>query len=86
MIASCYQWRMAQVLIRDLDDTVVARLKSGAARRGLSMQAHLKDVLTAASQRGDDAAQLEQMRSLRAGLSVQGPTSAELIRQDRDSR
>ena len=77
---------MAQVLIRDLDDAVVARLKAGAARRGLSMQAHLKDVLVAASNRSDDAAQLAQMRALRTGLTVQGPTAAELIRQDRDSR
>jgi plasmid stability protein len=38
---------MAQVLVRDLDDHVVARLKEKAAARGLPLERFLCEILTA---------------------------------------
>jgi plasmid stability protein len=40
---------MAQVLVRDLPDEVVERLKAKAAATGSSLEAHLRRVLEAAS-------------------------------------
>jgi plasmid stability protein len=39
---------MAQVVVRKLDETVKKRLKQRAARRGHSMEAEIRDILSAA--------------------------------------
>ncbi len=41
---------MAQVVVRNLDENVKARLKRRAARRGRSMEAEIRDILTEAVQ------------------------------------
>jgi antitoxin FitA len=38
--------RMAQVLVRNLDEQVVERLKAEAEKRGVSLEGHLREILT----------------------------------------
>jgi antitoxin FitA len=40
---------MGQVLVRNLDDRVIERLKTKAALKGCSLEQELRDVLTAAA-------------------------------------
>ncbi|MBW3624274.1 MAG: hypothetical protein KY468_12780 [Armatimonadetes bacterium] len=37
---------MAQVLVRNLDERVVERLKEEAEKRGMSLEGHLREILT----------------------------------------
>lgn len=76
---------MAQVLVRDLDAAVVARLKARARRRGCSLQKEAKAIL-------EEAARLAPMEEARvAAERVRGrlagrrfSDSTALIREDRD--
>ncbi len=77
---------MAQVLIRQLDDRVLAALKARARAQGVSLEQSLRDLLTAAAQDGDSLrAELARLRATTpaAGRSLD---VAALIREDRDSR
>ena len=56
---------MAQVLIRDLDDRVVARLKALARANGRSLEAELRSVVEQAAARDE---RLEATRDLAAKL------------------
>ncbi|OGI67475.1 MAG: hypothetical protein A2W18_01785 [Candidatus Muproteobacteria bacterium RBG_16_60_9] len=56
---------MAQVLVRDLDDKVVERLKVRAQRRGRSLQVELKTILEQAASSDLD---LERAKRLAAKL------------------
>lgn len=47
---------MANALVRDLDDQVYERLKARAAGNNRSLEAELRDILTAASRQVDVAA------------------------------
>ncbi|MBC1261555.1 hypothetical protein FQK07_09800 [Synechococcus sp. BSF8S] len=77
---------MAQLLIRQLDDQVVAALRARARAQGLSLEQSLRDLLTAAA-RQDDALKGELAR-LRATTPPAGRNLdvAALIREDRDGR
>ena len=83
---------MAQVLVRDLPDETVARLKRRAAEAGRSLEAELRHILNTAAeptyeQRKREA--LEVLRRIRANSrpwQPGEPTAAEMIREDRDSR
>lgn len=77
---------MAQVLIRDVEDAVVEKLRSNAVSNGRSLEAELRMVLRRAAARDSDMA-LEELRRIleRLGGRVFSD-SAELIREDRDSR
>jgi antitoxin FitA len=78
---------MAQILVRNVEKTVVRRLKERARRRGRSLQSEVKDilVLAAASPQLDMAAArrltLKIRRRFRPGRA---PDSVDLIREDRD--
>ncbi|MCP9886725.1 hypothetical protein KBY96_02075 [Cyanobium sp. ATX 6A2] len=77
---------MAQVLIRQLDDQVVAALRARARARGVSLEQSLRDLLTAAAQDGDSLrVDLARLRATTppAGRSLD---VAALIRDDRDGR
>lgn len=77
---------MAQVLVRNLNEKVVARLKKRAATRGRSLQAEVKIILEEAAQ--EDAADFWKAADrIREQLKRSGRTfsdSADLIREDRD--
>ncbi|MBM4367691.1 MAG: hypothetical protein FJ102_15880 [Deltaproteobacteria bacterium] len=82
---------MAQVLVRNLDEVVVDRLRRRAAASGRSLEAELRLVLTAAAGGTVDArlAALEairaDIRAHQAAARLATPSdSTELIRADRD--
>jgi plasmid stability protein len=76
---------MAQVLIRNLDDKVVGRLKKQAKQHGRSLQAEVKLILEQAAP--DYEAVWKRIDRFRNKLERSGrkfSDSAEMIREDRD--
>ena len=77
---------MAQLLIRKLDESVVARLKETAEVHGHSLEQEAREILTKAVKL-TNAQRLELSKRLRAETRwLGGPDSTALIRADRDSR
>ena len=77
---------MAQVLVRNLNDKVVARLKTRAKTRGRSLQAEVKTILEEAAKDVPEDFWKEADR-IRKQLGHSGrkfSDSAALIREDRD--
>lgn len=79
---------MAQVVIRNIDDTVVERLKARAAAKRQSLEQTLRDILTEAASpsRADVIEELARWRALSPPLPTGAPLAEDLIRDDRDSR
>jgi plasmid stability protein len=77
---------MAQVLVRDLPDAVVERLKAKATANGRSLEAHLRVVLEEASSL--DRAELAALARAIADRSRGRPQTdaADIIRELRDTR
>ena len=77
---------MGQVIVRNLDDAVIAAHKERAKTRGVSLEQQLRDVLAEAARpsREDIIADLRRIRA----MTPKRPQidSTELIREDRDSR
>ena len=74
---------MANVQIRNVPDDVHRRLKVRAASRGQSLNDYLLDEITAFSTRPTIP---ELVAALRTKEPYTGPSSAQVIREDRDSR
>jgi plasmid stability protein len=74
---------MGQLIVRGLDDRLIQALKQRAARAGRSAEAEHRAILEQAL-----ASEIEPFAQaaarLRATMRPFAPTSAELIRQDRD--
>jgi hypothetical protein len=80
---------MAQVLLQDIDDEVVERLKAQAAERGITLEQRIEELLKqgAGSKRLAREEWIERSRKIRAmQLEPVERESWELIREDRDSR
>lgn len=79
---------MAQVVIRNLDDEVIERLKARAAAERKSLEQKLRDVLTEAAKpsRAEVIEELRRIRALSPPLPPGAPLAEDLIREDRDSR
>jgi plasmid stability protein len=77
---------MGQILVRNLDDTVIQALKARASARGLSLEAELRDLLTRAA--GNPRAELiTEFAAIRAQSPKGHRRSAEdLVRESRDER
>jgi len=77
---------MGQVLIRNLDDVVLAALRARASARGVSLEAELRDVLTRAAghPRADLAAEFASVRSMTP--KGRRRLAEELVREGRDER
>jgi len=76
---------MAQVLVRQLDSQVVARLKKRAKEHGRSLQSEVKTILEDAVP--DYEAAWKRIERFRKRLKTSGRTfsdSADLLREDRD--
>jgi antitoxin FitA len=75
---------MAQVLVRNLPDDVVARLKARAALARHSLEQELRQILIEAARPGRDEilADMDRIRAMTP--NVPQTDSAELIREDRD--
>lgn len=76
---------MGQVIVRNLDDEVVKRLKQRAADQDKSLEQFLRESLSELVRPGKEELikQLEDIRRLGKPAHVD---AAELIRQDRDTR
>ena len=75
---------MAQVLVRNLPDDVVARLKARAARARHSLEQELRHILIEAARQGREEVLAEMDRIRARTPKVAQTDSAELIREDRD--
>ena len=76
---------MAQVLVRQLDEKVVVRLKKRAKEHGRSLQSEMKTILEEAVP--DYEAAWKRIEGFRKRLRKSGRTfsdSTDLIREDRD--
>jgi len=75
---------VAQVLVRDLEDATLDRLKERARRHGRSLQAELKLILqeAARSDLGEARAAAARVRERLAAYSAS--ESAALLREDRE--
>jgi plasmid stability protein len=81
---------MGQVIIRNIDDRVLERLKGRAVARHTSLEQSLRDILTEAARPSPEEllAIAERIAAMTPPLpeGVRIPTAEELIREDRDSR
>ena len=94
MISLCNQRRgvvvVGQVIIRNVDDRVLERLKARATAQRKSLEQALRDLLTEAAKpsRAELLAELERIRAMtpphQPGAAY--PTAEQLIREDRDTR
>ena len=81
---------MGQVVIRNIDERVLDRLKVRAMAQRKSLEQSLRELLTEAARpsRAELLADLERIRAMtparRPGVTY--PTAEELIREDRDTR
>ena len=78
---------MANALVRVLDDQVCERLKARAVGNNRSLEAELREILVAASKQVGMAEARARAAVIRQRLSGRTHSdSAELIREDRDTR
>jgi len=77
---------MPDVLIRDLDDDLLRRLKAAAKANGRSLQAEIHEALRRASQRSLAETRRISAKWLKRLGRKQYSDSTALIREDRDSR
>jgi plasmid stability protein len=81
---------MAQLLVRNLDDDVVRRLKARAKAANQSLEQTVRDILTEASKPSREEAWAELTRIRQRILERNGgPVDIDMtewIREDRDSR
>lgn len=79
---------MAQLLIRDLNESTVKRLKTMARRHGRSVQGEVKllveEAVASNARREQFWSRAEKIREKLAATGREFPDSAELIREDRD--
>jgi len=81
---------VGQVIIRNVDDRVLERLKARAAAQRKSLEQSLRDLLTEAAKpsRAEMLAELARIRAMtpprQPGATY--PTAEQLLREDRDAR
>lgn len=75
---------MAQVLVRNLSDDVVARLKKRAADRRHSLEQELREILTRAASpsRAELIAEIDRIRAMTP--KILRSDSTEILREERD--
>lgn len=74
---------MGSVLIRNLDEDIIARLKARAMERGTSLEQFLREGVTRLAEPSRDE-MLDELRAIRARAKPSGKTAAEDIRAWRD--
>ena len=75
---------MAQIIVRNLDDDVVTRLKMRASDNDRSLEAEVRHIL-------EQSAKIDMAQARQIALNIRGrlkgrtfPDSSELIREDRE--
>jgi plasmid stability protein len=75
---------MGQLLVRNLDDSVIMRLKAQAKRKGVSLEQFLRDLLSEEATPDKAGLLSKNAELLRAsGYKMKRPPE-DLIREDRD--
>ncbi|MBI4723841.1 MAG: hypothetical protein HY765_02155 [Rhodomicrobium sp.] len=76
---------MGQILVRNLDDTVIERLKERALKADKSLEQTVRDILTEAAKLSKDElwAEIDRLRKKAGRVSLD---ATDIIQQDRDSR
>jgi antitoxin FitA len=77
---------MSKLLIPDMDEETIARLRDRAARHGRTVETEAKEILSAAVPHGASDQWLA-INTLREQLAASGrafPDSTDLIREDRE--
>jgi plasmid stability protein len=75
---------MPSVLVRDVETTVLEKLKSRAAKSGRSLQSEMQIILISAVNRAEPLSELETARKIRESLRVKNQSdSTELLREER---
>ncbi len=80
---------MGQVVIRNIDDRVLERLRARAATQRKSLEQSLRELLTEAAKpdRAELLAELERIRTMaHPKPDADYPTAEQLVREDRDTR
>lgn len=79
---------MAQVVIRNIDDAVLKRLRERARAKKQSLEQSLREVLADAARPSRDEllAEMARIRAMAPPRPKNAPTIVELIRQGRDER
>lgn len=92
MIALCYHCGMGQLLVRQLDEADIARLKARAKHRGTSVEALAREAIQRAARtltKEEKLALSDELLAQSDALKVPGVAQTPgwiLIREDRDSR
>jgi plasmid stability protein len=87
ILISLMEVRMSDVLIRNLDDEVVSRLKSQAKHAGQSVNTFLKIVLTKEAMRTPRSEVVKELAELRATSRTAPDTlSTDILRDLRDGK
>jgi plasmid stability protein len=76
--------KMGQLLVRNVDDDLIRRLKQRAAAKGLSAEAEHRIILEQALRPGSESFTQRAARWRRLTAGREATDSAELIRADRD--
>jgi antitoxin FitA len=76
---------MGQILVRNLDDSVIERLKQRALKADKSLEQTVRDILTEAAKpsREEVWAEIDRLRERVGPVTLD---ATDLIREDRDSR
>jgi plasmid stability protein len=77
---------VAQLIVRDLDEEIVAALKARAAEHGRSAEAEHRRILEAALGRGQEASRFAAAAAALRERFRSGLDSTEVIRAARDGR
>ena len=75
---------MGQIIVRNLDNAVIERLKAKARNRGQSLEQTLRQVLADAAKPSRQEV-VEEARRIRARIGRVSGDSTALIREDRDN-
>jgi plasmid stability protein len=76
---------MGQILVRNLEDGVIERLKARAIKADKSLEQSVRDILVAAAKPSRDEV-LAEMDRLREEIGPVTLDATDLIREDRDNR
>ncbi|WOI57731.1 FitA-like ribbon-helix-helix domain-containing protein [Palleronia sp. LCG004] len=75
---------MAQLTVRNIDDSIAAALKARATASGRSAEAEHRRILEEALGRPGGIDFFDRARTRRVKLGAAGPVTTDLIRADRD--
>jgi plasmid stability protein len=75
---------MPNVLVRDVETSILEKLKIRAAGNGRSLQSEVQIILKDAAAKAEPLSELETARKIRESLRVKNQSdSGELLREDR---